>query len=122
MKMLWLKTVELLRRYPVLWLPVMWAGLLSYGWTQLRHIVTRDLVGLMLRDHSATGRLCSMLAGVALTALAALNLLAPKPHDPTPAVSVLYGLLWTVVVALPYMPLLVALSLLMVDSDEEAVS
>jgi hypothetical protein len=59
---------------------------------------------------------------VALTALAALNLLAPKPHDPTPAVSVLYGLLWTVVVALPYMPLLVALSLLMVDSDEEAVS
>jgi hypothetical protein len=55
MKELWRGTVELIRRYPVLWLPVIWAALLSYGFGQLRLIILHDVLPLMLRHRSVLG-------------------------------------------------------------------
>jgi hypothetical protein len=55
MKKLWRRTVELIRSYPVLWLPVIWAGCLSYGWAHLRLIVLHDVLPAVMKQQSVLG-------------------------------------------------------------------
>jgi hypothetical protein len=76
MKELWHRTVELIRRYPVLWLPVIWAALLSYGWGQLRLIILHDVLPLVFRQQSVLGGYVpdtSHLKAVEFFILAAIN-------------------------------------------------
>ncbi len=55
MKELWRRTVELIRRYPALWLPAILAALLSYGWGQLRLIILHDVLPLVFRQQTVLG-------------------------------------------------------------------
>ena len=55
MKELWRRTVELIRRYPVLWLPAIWAGCLSYGWAHLRLILLHDVFPAVMKQQSVLG-------------------------------------------------------------------
>jgi hypothetical protein len=64
MKELWRRTLELIRRYPVLWVPVLWAGALSYGWGQLRWILLEDVLPLLLRSSQQRSVLGGMVTGV----------------------------------------------------------
>jgi len=55
MKELWRRTVGLISSYPVLWLPVIWAATLSYGWTHLRLIILHDVLPSVLKRQSVLG-------------------------------------------------------------------
>jgi hypothetical protein len=55
MRDLWHRTVELIRTYPVLSLPAIWAACLSYGWEQLRRIILHNVLPLVLYRTSVLG-------------------------------------------------------------------
>ena len=55
MKELWRRTVELIRHYPVLWLPVLWADSLRYGWEQLRLIILHAVLPSLFYRQSLFG-------------------------------------------------------------------
>jgi len=56
-KELWRKTIELCRRHPVLWMPVIGAAILSPLWRELGKTLSRDVVIAMLVTAKLLGRL-----------------------------------------------------------------
>lgn len=70
----------------------------------------------------STARICSLFAAAAIMILAAIQVLAPRPITHTLVQRALLAILWSVLVALPYAPLFVALSLLAQENEEQTTA
>jgi hypothetical protein len=98
-------------RFPILAAACMY-GMLAYFLSPAAMRLLR-----VARDRSvtaneiATARKCSLWAGAAMTLLSTAQILVPRPIESTLPERIVMAVFWSVLVALPYAPLFVSLSL-----------